>query len=154
MDRHRRRPDLDRLEGRALTAITGVRATAAPQVLTPPNNRFAIIKVSGSVSVSGPGEQPQANFQVVDEYRRIQTFNPVPIRLRPVPGQPNQFGFAFQIRLQATVRYHDLSARQYFITVAAREPKGSAGQVLPVIVPNPRAAQPPPAGNTPAARRR
>jgi hypothetical protein len=143
-----RRPTLDVLETRELLTFTGFTADNRPKILFPANTRFVPIVITGTVNILEKRLVPQLNFQVVDEYRLIQPSGPV--KARRLEGQPGAFTFSFTVSLQAKVRAHDRFGRQYFITVAARDSKGSVGKVLPVLVPNPDMG--PPQGASPSGR--
>lgn len=136
--RRRQRLQLDHLEQRALLAVTSFEATAFPKLL-PPNNRVIPIQVTGTVSVDGV-HRPDVNFTVTDEYRLVQPRGTVKPVL--VEGTTNTYRFSFQIRLPAKVASVDTSGRQYYLTVAARHRNSSAGNTLPILVPNPQSFNP------------
>lgn len=136
--RLRRGPRLERLESREVLAPSGFTAVVRPHFL-PTNGRLVPIVINGTVNVNTLGDTPNVNYQVFDEYRLVQPVGSIP--LRPVEGTPGQFTFSTRISLRGQVNSRDKSGRQYFVVVAAGDPKGSTGQVFSVVVPNP--ASPP-----------
>jgi hypothetical protein len=145
-----RKATFECLEPRKLLTLTGFDAEARPRILFPANDRSVPVVVTGTVTVQEKRAIPSVNFQVVDEYRRVQPAGPV--KAKRVPGQQGAFAFSFTVPLQAKVRAHDKSGRQYYIVVAARESTGSVGKVLAVLVPNPDIGVPPGGDRAIAAR--
>ncbi len=109
-----------------------MKATAAPQILVPQNNRWVPILIQGTVSTTVK-EVPNANFQVIDGYRQYQKQGP--IQLHQADAQGRSYKFAFVLHLRASVSSSASSSRQYYLVLAARDNDGSNGTVLPVIVP-------------------
>jgi hypothetical protein len=128
-------PRLTPLEPRELLTITGFTASSKPHYLVPPNGRYVPITVVGTVDVREQNVSPSVNFQVVDEYRKNQPR--ANVRTQLISTSPRRFQFAFTVRLPASVASADVSGRQFYIIVAARDPNGSAGKALSVVVPNP-----------------
>ncbi len=127
------RPELARLEERTSLASLAVTAKATPNIL-PPSGRYVPVTVSGLITEPGK-TPPDARFQVVDEYRRVEPAR----RLSLKPYKKGYLSYSFTIYLQAWSSAKDPSGRHYYILVAASDSKGSAGKTIPVVVPNPRA---------------
>ena len=65
------KPVLESLEARQLCAVTSFKATAAPQVLVPQNNRWVPVLIQGTLTTNVK-EEVSANYQVVDVYHEYQ----------------------------------------------------------------------------------
>lgn len=133
------------LEDRQVPAIADIKAVATPNLLTPPNNKFVQVTVSGSVTDSG-SELPLVHYQTVDEYRLNEPG--AALALTPT-ADPKTFDFRFTVVLQARRANIDPSGRLYVITVGAQDTDGSRGVVLPVLVPHGLTAPPKPVHKLP-----
>jgi hypothetical protein len=140
----RLRPEIAPLEGRSLLAFIPT-VTATPNLLWPPNGRDVEVIVSGTfkeytivgtgtkahqVFESLPGPK-QADYQVVDEYRRDQPRGPVQL----VDQGGGNFTFSFPVFLQASRSTEYAAGRRYYITVGAKDSDSWAGLTVPVQVP-------------------
>ncbi len=133
----------DALEARESLTITGFSAAGTPLVLYPPNGRYVPVTVVGTVDVRQQNVSPKVRFQVIDEYRQYEPRGP--IRTQLVGTSPRRFQFSFVVRIPASVASADKTGRQLYIIVAANDPNGSSGKVIPVLVPNPAQGPPKPA---------
>lgn len=132
----RRIPEVVTLEGRRLLSLSVTALEVTPSVLWPPNGRFVPVTVTGKllqfeiVTVNDkskvivrslPGER-RANFQVTDEYRRIEPHGPVHL----VDDGDGKYSFAFTIKLQASRVTEYPAGRRYYITFGAMDRDGWA----------------------------
>jgi hypothetical protein len=124
-----------------MQALANFVAAGAPLVLFPPNGRFVNVVVRGSVEVHQPNITPNVNFRVTDEYRKHEPRGRV--RAQLVSQSPRRFEFRFTVPIPASVASADKSGRQFYITVAATDPNGSTGKVIPVLIPNGSMGRPP-----------
>jgi hypothetical protein len=128
---HRFRPTVSGLEDRRLPATAVANLLITPSVLTPPNNRFVKVEVSGNILETATRIIPDVVFHVSDEYRRIEPSG----RVILTGLSPTVYSFKFTITLQASRSSQDQDGRQYFVTVASTDRDGSQGHTLPVLVP-------------------
>ena len=125
------RPDVNRLEMRELLATAVSSLVVTPALLTPPNNRFVNVAVTGIVIESNKKVVPVTQFQVSDEYRRFEPGGRVVLnRLNPTT-----YSFKFKVVLQATRSSQDTAGRQYFVLVGVQDYQNGAGLTVPVLVP-------------------
>lgn len=138
--RRRAMPELTALEERKLLYFS-VAASAVPDTLWPPNDRYVPVTVSGTLrefAIEGnkqvfkklPGPK-KANFQVVDEYRQDEPAGP--IALTDVGG--GKYTFSFTTHLQARRSTEFAAGRRYYIIVGARDDDGWGGKVVTVQAP-------------------
>ncbi|MBX6315034.1 MAG: hypothetical protein IRY99_19285, partial [Isosphaeraceae bacterium] len=102
-----------------------------PSTLWPPNGRFVPVQVAGAIFESHKGEQPTADFQLIDEYRKIDAAGPLTL----VPFAPDVYTYRLTLPLQASRAEEYPAGRRYYIVIAARDSDGSTGKVVPVQVP-------------------
>lgn len=147
----RRTFELESLETRTSLTISAFTAAGAPLVLYPANGRYVAVTIAGSVDVRQQNVSPKVRFQVIDEYRAYEPT--APVRTHLVGTSPRRFQFQFVVRIPASVASADKTGRQFYIIVAANDPNGSNGKVIPVLVPNPAQGPPKPKPPTITARR-
>lgn len=141
LSKTKRKPVIEPLEPRELCAVTSFKATAAPQVLVPQNNRWVPVLVQGTFTTNEK-EEVSANYQVVDGYHEYQKQGL--IRFQRTDTEGRSFKFAFVLHLRASVSSSAASARQYYLVLAAKDNDGANGKVVPVIVPPISASKPHP----------
>lgn len=127
------RPEVLGLERRELQRVIAFDAMAEPRYL-PPSGRTVPVVVKGQFTIDNP-QTPELRYQVVDQYRLVQPGRKVPITAL---GN-NQYSFEFPVPLQAKI--NGSGPRWYYISVAAKTPQGSSGEVVPVLV-TPQATPP------------
>lgn len=131
MRRPKFQPSVQGLERRELLATAVSNLVAKPSLLSPPNNRFVNVEVTGTVFENRADLRPSVEFHVVDEYRRFEPSGKVKLS-RVSTGV---FEFKFTVVLQAKRASKDTAGRQYYVIVGATDPDNSQGLVVPVFVP-------------------
>jgi glycosidase len=100
--------------------------SASPSSLWPRNGKMVPVTVSGSITDTLSGVDPNsAAFAVVDEYGTVQPNGPVSLG----PGG----SYSFTIMLQASRNGNDLDGRQYQITVSAKDLAGNVGSAATTV---------------------
>ena len=100
--------------------------SASPSSLWPPNGKMVPVTVSGSITDTLSGVDPNsAAFAVVDEYGTVQPNGPVSVG----PGG----SYLFTVMLQASRNGNDLDGRQYQITVSAKDLAGNVGSAATTV---------------------
>jgi hypothetical protein len=100
--------------------------SASPSSLWPPNGKMVPVAVSGSISDTLSGVDPNsAAFAVVDEYGTVQPNGPVSVG----PGG----SYSFTVMLQASRNGNDQDGRQYKITVSAKDLAGNVGSAATIV---------------------
>lgn len=130
--RRRFRPEVLGLESRELLATAVTSVVANHRFLTPPNNRFVSVEISGAVIETRKKVVPNVRFQVSDEYRRIEPSGPV--HLTRIPGA-NAWTYKFPVVLQAKRSNQDTAGRHYYVLVGTSDLDNSQGITIPVLVP-------------------
>lgn len=125
------RPLLTRLEPRDLPATGVAKLVATPSLLSPPDNRLVRVEVTGRVEENRLNVRPQVDFQVVDEYRRVEPSG----RVKLTPVSASAYTFKFPVYLQARRSGQDKAGRQYYVIVVASDLDNAQGLVVPVLVP-------------------
>ena len=123
-------PRLDALESRQLLAVGPVKATVMPAILKA-TGRYVPVVVTGTIIDGLPPGRVQANFRVVDEYRRVEPQGRIAIH----KIDPNTFGFTFTTYLQAKRSKSVPDGRHYYITVSAGDRDNGNGTTIAVFVP-------------------
>lgn len=131
MPRAKFRPAVTRLEPRELLATAVSNLVASPSVLTPPNNGFVRVVVTGNVVENRVKVLPNVDFTVVDEYRRYEPSGK--IKLKKLT--PTVYSFEFTVTLQAKRSSQDTAGRQYYVIVGTSDLDNSQGLIVPVLVP-------------------
>ncbi len=128
------RPGYDALEGRELAVVTQVTGFAVPTYLQPAKGQTVNVQVSGLVA-NTLKRKPQVSFQVIDEYRIINTQGPVHLTL--VSAKPGAYAYHYKVAvpLVAQVSSNDTNGRSYYILISAGDPQNGQGKYVPVLVP-------------------
>lgn len=126
------RPVCGGLEPRELPATTVSKLIATPSILTPPNNRFVKVDVTGFVVESNKKVTPTAQYHLVDEYRRYEGQG----RVKLTRIGPGGYSFAFSVIVQARRAQEDIAGRQYFVIVGSQDSQNAGGLVVGVLVPH------------------
>ena len=131
MRRPKFRPSVTALESRELQATAVTDLTATPAILSPPNNRYVRVTITGNVLENRRKVIPDVDFRVTDEYRRIEPSGPVKLtRLSKIA-----FGFKFTITLQAKRASEYPAGRHYYVLVETSDLDNGQGLTIPVLVP-------------------
>lgn len=100
--------------------------SASPSSLWPPNGKMVPVTVSGSITDTFSGVDPNsAAFAVVDEYGTVQPNGRVSVG----PGG----SYSFTVMLQASRSGNDLDGRQYQVTVSAKDLAGNVGSATTTV---------------------
>jgi hypothetical protein len=158
--RRRYKPEVAGLESRALMSVNvdWTSVNVAPQIIpNTPDGRQVPVAVAGIIATNHP-ETPKGLFFVTDEYRADEPRGPV--ALTPLGKSKQglyQYGFVFQISLQAKRSTNTPDGRHYNLFVGATDRDGTAGRTVTVLVPKNFAAtvsaKPPKVTPTPPAPR-
>lgn len=133
-------PKLDALERRECL-LFAVKATITPAPIFPPTGKFIPVTLHGTfteyeiggkkpIQRSLPGPK-KANFQVVDEYRQVEPFGPIPL----IDKGNGVFDFSVTFHLQARRSTQFPAGRRYWVIVGAKDTDGWAGKVVHTQVP-------------------
>ena len=128
----RYRPSVVGLEPRDLPATAVASLVVTPAILSPPNNRFVAVQVSGRVIESNPKARPGAQFHVIDEYARYQPSGKVTL----TNETSTVYNFSFKVVLQARRAQQDIGGRQYNVIVGAQDDQNAQGLAVSVLVPH------------------
>ena len=126
------RPSLDALDKRELPAVTAITLSIVPNVLTPPNNTYQQVHVSGTIT-DNRGVAPTTDFVIVDLYRQDEPR--APLTLTPT-STPNQYSFSTSFYLHARRADHSKPGRFYYFILQAGDQDGATSRVLPILVPH------------------
>ncbi len=105
--------------------VPTVTAVANPSSLFPPNHKFLPITVSGHVTDTSGGVPTTVNYQVVDEYGKVQ-----PSGTAAVDANGN---YSFVVPLQSSRLGQDKDGRLYTITVTTTDQAGNVGSATTFV---------------------
>ena len=92
----------------------------SPATLWPPNGKFVPVRVSGTITDSGSGVNPNATiYSVRDEYGKVQPSGAIVLG----PGGT----YSFTVLLQVSRLGRDIDGRYYTITIQANDNAGNIG---------------------------
>jgi hypothetical protein len=128
------RPACDRLEGRELAVVYLVTGTAVPQFLQPAKGQTVNVTISGEVA-NTLKQKPQVSYQVVDEYRIINSTGNVPLTLLVSRPGVHVYSYSIKVPLTAQVSSHDTNGRSYYVLISAGDSQNGQGKYVPVLVP-------------------
>ncbi|HTC93457.1 MAG TPA: hypothetical protein VK699_08395 [Terriglobales bacterium] len=104
-----------------------ITVAADPASLWPPNNKLVTVTVSGTMTDTQSGVNPNSGtFTVTDEYGTVQPSGTFTINA--------DGSYAFTVQLEASRQGDDLDGRLYTITVQGSDNAGNAGSATTTVV--------------------